>query len=78
LGAGNAAYALGEYENAIKAYRQATDQHADFADAWNNLAQVLLEQGRRDESSKAISRAVAVGGPRLPQYLELQQTIGQK
>ena len=78
LGAGNAAYALGEYENAIKAYRQAVDRHADFADAWNNLAQVLLEQGRRDEASKAVSRAVALGGPRLAQYLELQQTIGRK
>ena len=78
LGAGNAAYALGEYENAIKAYRHAADQHADFADAWNNLAQVLLEQGRRDEASKAVSRAVALGGPRLAQYLELQQTIGRK
>jgi tetratricopeptide (TPR) repeat protein len=78
LGAGNAAYALGEFENAIKAYRQATDQHADFADAWNNLAQVLLEQGRREEASKAVSHAVALGGPRLAQYLELQQTIERK
>jgi tetratricopeptide (TPR) repeat protein len=75
LGAGNTAYALGEYENAIKAYRQATDRHADFAEAWNNLAQVLLEQGRRAEASNAVSRAVALGGARLPQYLELQQII---
>lgn len=78
LGAGNAAYALGEFENAIKAYRQATDQHTDFADAWNNLAQVLLEQGRREEASKAVSRAVALGGPRLAQYIELQKTIERK
>lgn len=78
LGSGNVAYALGEFENAIKAYRHAAEQHADFAEAWNNLAQVLLEQGRRGEASKAISKAVALGGVRLPQYLELQETIRQK
>lgn len=76
LGAGNSAYALGERERAAATYREATVAHPDFAEAWNNLAQVLLEQGRRDEAAQAIARAVALGGPRLPRYLELQKRIG--
>lgn len=75
LGAGNTAHALGQPEVAIKAYRNAVARHADFADAWNNLAQVLLEQGQRREAAQAIARAIALGGARLPQYQELAHLI---
>jgi tetratricopeptide (TPR) repeat protein len=78
LGAGNTAYALGLRETAAKAYRQAVSSHPDFADAWNNLAQVLLELGRRSEAGKAIAHAVTLGGPRLPEYLVLQAEINNK
>ena len=78
LGAGNAAYALGQLESAATAYAQATVQHADFADAWNNLAQVSLELGRVAQAQHAISRAVQLGGARLPGYLELQRQIDDK
>lgn len=75
LGAGNTAYALGQPDRALSAYQTATRLHPDFADAWNNLAQVLLDRGRVHEASDAIVRAVALGGVRLPRYLELQQKI---
>jgi tetratricopeptide (TPR) repeat protein len=75
LGAGNTAYALGQRDAAAKAYRQAVLKHPDFADGWNNLAQVLLELNRRQEASQAIARAVALGGERLPAYLALQAKI---
>jgi tetratricopeptide (TPR) repeat protein len=78
LGAGNTAYALGQREVAVKAYRQAVTKHPDFADGWNNLAQVLLELGRRGEAGKAISHAVALAGPRLSEYLALQAQINKK
>lgn len=78
LGAGNSAYALGQREAAEKAYRQTVRKHPDFADGWNNLAQVLMELGRRAEASQAIARAVALGGARLPEYLTLQAQIDQK
>ncbi len=78
LGAGNTAYALGQLDRAAKAYRAAAEAHPDFADAWNNLAQVLDEQARRVEASEAVARAVALGGPRLPRYLELQQKINSR
>lgn len=78
LGAGNTAYALGQRDAAAKAYRQAVLKHPDFADGWNNLAQVLLELNRRQEASQAIARAVALGGARLPAYLALQAKIYKK
>lgn len=78
LGAGNTAYALGQRDAAAKAYRQAVLKHSDFADGWNNLAQVLLELNRRQEASQAIARAVALGGERLPAYLALQAEIYNK
>ena len=78
LGLGNTAYALGQREAAITAYRVAIAQHADFADAWNNLAQALLDDGQRAQAAQAIARAIALGGTRLPRYLELQQEIENK
>ncbi|MGH6640358.1 MAG: PA2778 family cysteine peptidase, partial [Polaromonas sp.] len=78
LGAGNTAYALGQLDRAATAYQAATRQHADFADAWNNLAQVLLDLGRPREAQEAINKAVALGGPHLPRYLELRQKIEAK
>jgi hypothetical protein len=45
----------------------------DFADAWNNLAQVRAEQKRWGEATQAIERAV--GSLRLARYRELQQRI---
>ena len=78
LGAGNTAYALGQLDRAVSAYQAATRLFPDFADAWNNLAQVLLDRGRNHEASEAIARAVALGGARLPRYLELQQKIKSK
>ena len=75
LGAGNAAYALGQLEQAASAYQAATVQHADFADAWNNLAQMQLELGRVQQAQQAINKAVELGGARLLRYLELQQEI---
>ena len=78
LGAGNTAYALGQRAPAAQAYRQAVARHADFADAWNNLAQVLLELGQLSEARQAIAQAIALGGDRLPRYLELQRDINAR
>lgn len=78
LGAGNAAYTLGQREAAVQAYRAATQAHPQDADAWNNLAQVLLEQGHHAAALQAVQRAVALGGERAAQYRALDQLIKQK
>lgn len=75
LGMGNTAYAQGQRAQAAQAYEAAVRAHPDFADAWNNLAQVRLELGRRDAARDAARRAVALGGPRLPQYRELLDRV---
>jgi tetratricopeptide (TPR) repeat protein len=75
FGLGNSAYALKDWVGSQAAYRQTVVVQPDFADAWNNLAQLLLEQGQRPAARDAIAHAVALGGVRLPQYLALQTQI---
>lgn len=75
LGAGNTAYAAKDRRAAALAYGRLTDVRPDISEGWNNLAQVLLEQGQRRKASLAIERAVALGGPRLDQYKALQKKI---
>lgn len=68
LALGNAAYRQRDLAQALSHYRQATLDHPDAADAWNNLAQVLFEQGQAGEAAQAARRAVAIGGPRAASY----------
>lgn len=68
LGLGNARYAQRDLAGAATAYRRATELAPASADAWNNLAQALIDQGRRDEAQAAARQAVALGGPRLAAY----------
>jgi hypothetical protein len=75
LGIGNAAYAQGQKEMAAARFADAVQTHPDFADAWNNLAQVRLELGQKDQAAEAAAKAVALGGARLPRYQALQQQI---
>jgi len=75
IGQGNAAYEMRFLAAAESAYRETTRRHPDAADAWNNLAQTLLELGLRDEALAAAQRAVATGGPRLPLYQETLRAI---
>lgn len=75
IGQGNAAYAMRDLIAAESAYREATRRHPDAADAWNNLAQTLLELSRHSEALAAAQQAVAIGGPRLAQYQETLQAV---
>ena len=75
IGQGNASYSMRYLAAAEDAYREATRRHPDAADAWNNLAQTLLELGRRDEALAAAQRAVDTGGPHLPVYQETLRAI---
>lgn len=77
IGEGNAAYAMRDLAAAEAAYREATRRHPGAADAWNNLAQALLELHRRDEALAAAQRAVDLGGPRLGTYRETLRTVGE-
>jgi hypothetical protein len=78
FGAGNTAYKLKQLHDAANIYRNLVAMHPDFADGWNNLAQTLLDLGQRQGASNAIAKAVALGGMRIGQYLELERQINSK
>ncbi len=63
MGLGNSLYALGDLHAAEDAFRVAVKNHPGAAEAYNNLAQVLFEQGRKQEALEAAQKAVAIGGP---------------
>lgn len=78
LGLGNTAYSLGQREEAALAFQATTQAHPDFADAWNNLAQVRLELNELPAARLAAQKAVALGGVRLANYQTLLNNIESK
>ena len=75
IGLGNSRYALGDMPGAEAAYRRATRDHPDAAGAFNNLAQVLADQGRLPEAEGAARQAVRLGGPMQEQSEDTLQQI---
>jgi len=63
MGLGNSYYYLGDLKGAENAFRDATEYHPQSAPAYNNLAQVLLKQGRLPEALAAAKKAIALEGP---------------
>ncbi len=78
MGLGNSLYALGDLPGAENAFRMAVVNHPRAADAHNNLAQVLLEQGRKQEALESAQRAVAIGGPMGEVYESTLREIKSK
>lgn len=68
LALGNLAYRERKLAVAETHYHQATLDHPEAADAWNNLAQVRHERGQQAAARMAAAKAVALGGPRLAVY----------
>ena len=78
LALGNRDYQRRDVQAAQTHYEQATRDHPEAADAWNNLAQVLYETHQWEAASQAIAQAVAIGGPRLERYKTTQRAITQQ
>jgi hypothetical protein len=68
MGLGNSLYGLGKLKRAETAFREASRLHPASGAAFNNLAQVLWEEGRQEEALRAVRRAVALGGPQATIY----------
>lgn len=62
IGLGNTSYAAGDQPGAERAFRTAAERHSSSA-AWNNLAVVLDEQGRRNDAITAARKAVELASP---------------
>jgi tetratricopeptide (TPR) repeat protein len=63
MGLGNSWYALGNLGASEEAFRRATRIEPPLGAAFNNLAHVLLDLGRRDDALAAARRAVDLSGP---------------
>ena len=78
MGLGNSLYAVGDLQGAEAAFRMAVKNHPEAAGAYNNLAQVLLEQGHKLEALEAAQMAVAIGGPMSEIYKSTLEEIQSK
>ena len=78
MGLGNSYYALEDLSGAESAFREATERYPSVAPAYNNLAQVLLEQGRKREALAAAQKAVSLGGPLVSVSKKTLQEIRSK
>ncbi|HKI51919.1 MAG TPA: PA2778 family cysteine peptidase [Geothermobacteraceae bacterium] len=75
MGLGVSNYHLGRLDAAAAAFDRATRIKPDNGMAFNNLAQVLAERGRRREALAAAQRAVALGGPLLETFRQTYEEI---
>jgi tetratricopeptide (TPR) repeat protein len=69
FGLGNTAVAADDLAKARAAFERSVQIDPGHADAWNNLAHVLLALRLPGPARAAAQQAVALGGPRLPRYL---------
>jgi len=63
MGIGNAYYAMGDLPAAEQSFAEATRQFPTAGVAFNNLAQVLFEQGKKEAALTIAEKAVNIGGP---------------
>ena len=63
MGLGNSKYNLKELDSSADAFSRASQFQPENGLAYNNLANVLAEQGKREEALTAARRAVDLGGP---------------
>lgn len=74
IGLSNSLYAQGDLKSAEKVLRKTTNLFPNKGAAFNNLAQVLWDQGKKQEAKKAARQAVSLGGPFVEQY---QKTLDE-
>lgn len=75
LALGNSYYRQDNLQAAQTHYAQATRDHPNAGDAWNNLAQVLFDTKQWEAAQDAIAQAIALGGPRMAHYQTTQDAI---
>jgi tetratricopeptide (TPR) repeat protein len=75
IGLSNSYYAQGDLESARKALQKTTVLFPEEGVAFNNLAHVLWQQGKKQEAIKAARRAVMLGGPHVEKYQKTLEEI---
>ena len=75
IGLSNCYYKLGDLKSAEEVLQKTTRRFPEQGDGFNNLAQVLWEQDKKQEALKAARQAVKLGGPRVEQYQKTLKEI---
>lgn len=75
FGLGNLAYSAKNFAEAEKHYQKTVEMNPAMADAWNNLAQALVQLERKNEARVAINKAIAIGGSRISVYQETAEKL---
>ena len=75
IGLGNSYYSLGDKVSAERTFRAATHRFPNDGSVFNNLAQVLWEQGKEEDALEAAQKAVELGGPLVEMYLKTLEEI---
>jgi tetratricopeptide (TPR) repeat protein len=78
IGLGNSCYATAQLDCAESAFREAVLRFPNDGVAYNNLANVLCEQGRVAEALDAARQAVEIGGPLQDQFMKTLKEIEAK
>lgn len=68
MGYANFLYQQGDYAAARKWFRNVVDAHPEYAPAYNNLGQVLFEQGYEDKGLAYVNAAITLGGDFIADY----------
>jgi len=75
MGLGNSRYVLHDLAGSAEAFRRAILIQPENGIPFNNLAQVLNDQGKRIEALAAAQRAVDLGGPLLDNFRQTLEEI---
>jgi tetratricopeptide (TPR) repeat protein len=78
IGLGNLAYAAHDRRTAIDSYRHATEAHPDAADAWNNLAIALCDDGQGKDAKRAARSAIEHGGVHADSYSRTERELATR
>lgn len=78
MGLGNSFYAQGNLSAAASAFKQAIKLYPQNGMPQNNLAQVLWEQGKKEQALQTIRHAIDLGGPLKDLFEETLQNFEQK
>ncbi|WP_161635200.1 PA2778 family cysteine peptidase [Desulfovermiculus halophilus] len=75
MGRANCFYALGRLKLSEAALRRAAALHPDSGPVHNNLAHILLKQGKLQAADEAINAALRLGKPHPPAYEQTREAI---
>lgn len=72
---GNLLYGQGDIDGAAEQFRVTIEHNPDYAPAYNNLAQILLQQGELSQALVLADKAVALGGDFIANYQRTQAQV---